>query len=302
MVRVETTMRPRTCQTTDGVALRYRLIDDGVAARTLVFAGGLGGTHLVWSALARNLRRGARILIWDYPGLAAGEMISELVRVDIEALAGYLETVLEAEQVEDAVLVGWSLGAQVAFELLHRERFRIAALVSICGVAGRAFVDDREEEPLAAALGLRAAVPNAVGWLSERIDRIETLRAMLRRIDRPTRWATRLGLVDSHVDELVFDAVVRDFIELDPAVYRRYVEAAAAHDATAALSALDLPVLAVAGERDRLVPAARVEELATAIRGAEYVAVRGATHFLPLEYADRLALEIEEFLERNGIP
>lgn len=292
-------MRPRFCQTADGIRLRYRLLDDGGATRTLVLSGGLGGTHLVWSALTKALRRHARVLIWDYPGLAAGEAVSELVDLEIPALARYLETVIDAAGVERPCLIGWSLGAQVALEYARRAAARPEALIAVCGVAGRAFVDDREEEPIAAALGLRAAVPGAVGWLSERIDRIETLRSMLRRIERPTRWAARLGLIDSTVDELVFDAVVRDFIELDPAVYRRYVEAAAGHDATAMLPRLALPVLAVAGERDRLVPAARVEELARAIPDAEFLAVRGATHFLPLEYADRLALEIEDFLSRR---
>lgn len=260
-------------------------------------SGGLGGTHLVWTALVRALRRNFRIAIWDYPGLTAGETLDERVPVDIPSLASYQVELLDQLGWERAVLVGWSLGTQVAAELIRERADRCEAVVAICGVDGWPFVERPDDDPLAASLGLRSSVPGAVSWLSERMDRIETLRGMLRRIERPTRWAKRLGLVDPLVDDLIFDAVIRDFIALDPGVYRRYVEAAAEHDASDLRPRIDRPVLAVAGERDRMIPPARVREMAREIAGADFLEVRGATHFLPLEYPDHLVLEIESFLE-----
>jgi pimeloyl-ACP methyl ester carboxylesterase len=271
--------------------------DPGAGPRTLVLAGGLGGSWLIWTGLIRALRSDYRIVIWEYPGLAGGA--DPLLPVDVPTLAAHQAAVLDAAGIERAVLVGWSLGTQVAAEFFHRFPGRAEALVSICGLDGHPFSDDVEDEPIAAALGLRAGMPDAVGWLTERIDRIEHLRAMLRRIERPTRWAKRLGLVDPLADDLLFDAVIRDFIDLDPVVYRRYVEAAAAHDASALRPATTLPVLAAAGERDRLVRPSRVEEMARALPDAEYLEVRGATHFLPLEYPDLLALRVDEFLGRR---
>jgi pimeloyl-ACP methyl ester carboxylesterase len=276
----------------------YRVVaDDGAGPRTLVLAGGLGGSWLVWTGLIRALRSDYRIVIWEYPGLAGGA--DPRLPVDVPTLAEHQAAVLDAAGIERAVLVGWSLGTQVAAEFFHRFPGRAEALVSVCGLDGHPFTDDDEDEPIAAALGLRAAVPDAVGWLTERIDRIERLRAMLRRIERPTRWAKRLGLIDPLADDLLFDAVVRDFIGLDPEVYRRTVEAAAAHDASASRETMTLPVLAVAGERDRLVRPARVKEMAESLPDAEYLEVRGATHFLPLEYPDLLSLSVEGFLTRR---
>jgi len=275
----------------------YRVVaDPGAGPRTLVLAGGLGGSWLVWTRLIRALRPRLRIVVWDYPGLDDRAAVDRRWPVDVPTLAAHQAAVLDAAGAERAVLAGWSLGTQVAAEFVRGFPGRAEALISICGLDGHPFVDDADDEPIAAALGLRAAVPEAVGWLTERIDRIERLRAMLRRIERPTRWAKRLGLVDPLADDLLFDAVVADFISLDPEVYRRYVEAAANHDASAARPAMTLPVLAVAGERDRLVRPARVEEMARALPSAEYLEVRGATHFLPLEYPDLLALRIDEFL------
>jgi pimeloyl-ACP methyl ester carboxylesterase len=122
---------------------------------------------------------------------------------------------------------------------------------------------------------------------------------MLRRIEHPTRWVKRLGFVDSTVDDLVFDAVIRDFLALDTDTYRRYVQASADHDASDLLPDLPFPILAVAGERDRFLTASRVEEMAACASDAEYYEVRGATHFLPLEYYDLLALKIDDFVKRT---
>jgi len=293
-------MRPRTCTSSDGTEITYRLIGDGGARTTLVFAGGLGGTHLVWTSLARALRGRYRIAIWDYPGLAAGRRLAAGSPCDIPTLAGYQAEVLDAVEAERVYLLGWSLGTQVAVEFTREHVDRCLALIAVCGTASPPFVDDQQEEPIAAALGIRSAVPGAVEWLSQRADRIDALRTMLRRLDHPTRWAKRLGLIDPQADELVFDAVIRDFIDLDPSTYRRYMEAAATHDASDLLPGLDLPVMAVAGERDRLVLASMVEEMASDVAESEFLEVRGATHFLPLEYADRLALEVDDFIRRRA--
>jgi len=292
-------MRPRTCTTEAGVELTFRVVDDGKARRTVVLSGGLGGTHLVWAALVARLRTDFRVIMWDYPGLQGGGSLSPGVSVDIPSLASYQRAVLDALGIERACLVGWSLGPQVALEFERAYPGVADALVTICGVAGHPFVDDSEQEPIAASLGIRAAVPEAVGWLSRRLDSIERLRAMLGRLEHPTRWATRLGFVDPQVDELIFDAVIRDFLALDPATYSRYVMAAAEHDAGDVADTLATPLLVVAGERDRLVPASRVRMLAARAPGAEYLEVRGATHFLPLEYPDLLALSIADFLDRR---
>ena len=154
-------MKSRICTTDDGQSITYRVIDDGPSTHTLVFSGGLGGTHLIWTALARALRARYRLIIWDYPGLTASPSPSRVDSVSVSDLAVFQKTVMDVENVERACIVGWSMGPQVALEFSGRYPDRISAIVAICGVAGRPFEDHQESEPLAAALGLRAAVPGA---------------------------------------------------------------------------------------------------------------------------------------------
>jgi 3-oxoadipate enol-lactonase len=286
-----------------GADITYRLFDDGGAGETIVCNGGLGGTHLVWTGLTRCLRDRHRIVIWDYPGLASGESLPPHVPLDVAFLARSCEDVLDAVGAKQAVILGWSLGVQVAFELARLSPGRIRAIVAMCGTADSPFTDDPDGESIASALGLRGALPEAVGWVTGRAGLYDAVRSGLRLVDHPTRWAKRLDLIDPSADELTFDAAIRDFLALDPQTFLRYVEAAAAHDATEVLGRVAFPVLALSGERDRFVRSSRVRAMAGRIRGALFHEVRGATHYLPFEYAELVALAAGDFLAgRPGRP
>jgi pimeloyl-ACP methyl ester carboxylesterase len=289
-------MRVEHCQAA-GIDMTYRVVDDVKGGPTLVFLGGLGGTHLIWSGLVRLLRDRYRILIWDYPGLLAGEALSPDAQIDVPSLAGYLEEVLKKDGTDSVCRVGWSLGVQVGIEFAGVRSGGVAALVAVCGIAGKPFMEDAEDDPILSVISRGKSLPQALGWLSKRLERIDAMRDALYEIEKPTKWAKRLGLVDPRTDELVFDAVIRDFLKLDVAVYNRYAVASADHDASHVLGGLAFPVLAVAGERDRFIKPARIKKMADRIPRSEYFEIRGATHYLPLEYGDVLSLKIDEFLK-----
>jgi pimeloyl-ACP methyl ester carboxylesterase len=291
-------MKIKTCHYQE-IELTYRVIDDTKTEKTLVCLGGLGGTFLIWSSFVRNIRDRYRVIIWDYPGLSAGTKLPDDVSVKVPALTKYLEAVLDTEGVDQTCLVGWSLGSQVAMEYARFSTSRVQALVSVCGLAGQPFVDDSEDELLRTSLDVISALPQAFGWISKRLKRIDSFRARLRDIEHPTRWAKTLGLVDPIIDEIAFDAVIRDFLALDIETYNRYAFASGEHDASDILGKLDFPVLVVAGEQDRFVSEERMKKMAAAIPGAEYFEVNGATHYLPLEYGPLLALKIDDFLKRK---
>jgi pimeloyl-ACP methyl ester carboxylesterase len=72
------------------------------------------------------------------------------------------------------------------------------------------------------------------------------------------------------------------------------------HDELAALDVLGrVPVTVVAGERDRMVPAVRSDELAAEIRGSRLVRVPDAGHAVLLERPDAVNDAITALLARS---
>jgi len=109
-------MKPKSCIVANDTEIVYRVINDNVEGVTMIFSGGLGGTHLVWSALAKELRKKHKIIIWDYPGLPNGTLGEKESELDIPFLAKCHNTILKNENEKKACAVGWSLGPQIAFE------------------------------------------------------------------------------------------------------------------------------------------------------------------------------------------
>jgi pimeloyl-ACP methyl ester carboxylesterase len=65
-------------------------------------------------------------------------------------------------------------------------------------------------------------------------------------------------------------------------------------DLTAGLADLDVPLVVLAGDADRVVPVAESERVARQVRGATLRVFHGAGHMLPLERAAEVASTIAE--------
>ena len=68
-------------------------------------------------------------------------------------------------------------------------------------------------------------------------------------------------------------------------------------DSSPTLSTIDVPVLVVAGDEDRLTPPADSEGMLAALPNARFSRIAGAGHLVPLEQPDVVARLLVDFLE-----
>src|SRR5205807_289343 len=92
-----------------GTRLRYAVGGDG---SPLVLVHGLGGTVENWRALAPALAARHRVLVADLPGHGRSSPLP--VARDVDALAGAVLGIADAEEIDDAVWIGHTLGGLVA--------------------------------------------------------------------------------------------------------------------------------------------------------------------------------------------
>lgn len=192
------------------------------------------------------------------PGLAGSDSVA--------ALAAHLLPGLPAR----CVLLGFSFGGMVAFELLRRAPERVAGLVllgtnaradTLHGQAARA-----RQVALARAEGAEAVIeadwPNPVGPASAgRADILALLRAMARAVGAE-------GLA------------------------RQGRAAATRPDSRADLPRWTGPALVLHGAEDRTCPPCRGEEIAGLLPNARLRVIEGAGHFALLEQPGALAAEM----------
>ncbi len=197
-------------------------------------------------------------------------------------LANDLVSLANALALERAVLLGWSLGAQVALAALPLLRRRLAALVL---VAGTPRFTEGEGWP-------HGVPPRSVEVLANRVRR-DAARAAARFFD---------GMfADGELDEdgrRRADRVREAVSPPDPASALAALDVLAREDLRPGLAAVDVRTLLLHGEADPICPAAASRAMAAAIPHARLAILPGAGHapFVsqPTAFRDELGAFLRE--------
>ncbi|MEM1121220.1 MAG: alpha/beta hydrolase [Bacteroidota bacterium] len=119
------TILSNTVTLSDTIKVHYT--DEGEGSATLLFLHGLGSNHKAWQKNIVDLKKQYRCIAVDYPGYGASSkgnydfsmpFFAQTVRQLIDTLA-----------LENVVLVGHSMGAQIVFRLLLQDAAKIKKLV-----------------------------------------------------------------------------------------------------------------------------------------------------------------------------
>lgn len=284
-------VREGTATSFDGTQLWFRTVGDG--PRDFLLCDGIGCDGFIWRYLEPELLRRGRIIHLHMRGHGRSEMPRDAAAVDIGHLADDCRAVLDAVGSERAVVLGHSLGVQVSLETWHRHGQRVAGLVLCCG---------SYENPTATFHDHRAM---------ERL--LPFLRGATRIGGRPLKqiWrrlvALPLAFHVARATEIHPDHARREdmmpYLEhlsrMDPRLFFDILRGAAAHSAGSFLADIDVPVLVVAGERDRFTPAYLSEQMCARIPAAESLVVPDGTHTAPIEHPTLVNLTITRFLDRH---
>lgn len=273
------------CRTEDGLSLTYRAAGEGPV---VMLATGLGADASVWAPLVSHLSDRYRCVFWDYRGLHEGP--AEPAAPDVHARDAL--AILDAEGVQQVAFVGWSMGAQVALELVRLAPARVAALVFING-ASRTAWGHRPEAGLVARM-----LPRALA-LGERMPLAALGLGYWVASPEARSWAVRVGWLDARADQQALEAATRSLRALTASRFLPTLRMLVEHDATDVLSQLTIPILFIAGDRDPLCSRRTVERWVMQLPAAEYLPLPGGTHFVLLERSDHVALRVSKFLEER---
>jgi len=260
---------------------------------TLLFLSGLGGGFGIWRPFVERFAPHCRLVGWDYRGLYQSRLPPSRDAVtmrhhidDLLALVGHAE-------VEAPILVGWSMGVQLALEL-HRHHADIPrALIGVHGTSGRPLdtaFDSRWSARIApAVLALMKAVERSLAGLGPPlVDAPGVARGF-------TLLCRSFGLMTPEIDVQGFRDIARDWTRLDFGVYARTFVHVSDHDASDLLPRIETPTLIVAGGRDPLTPLRMAEEMVRSMPRAE-LALVDATHFGLLEQPAAITEHAARFL------
>jgi 3-oxoadipate enol-lactonase len=257
----------------NGIKLRYETW--GVGKTPVLFIHGLGSCAEDWFMQFGAFGRDYRCIAVDLRGHGLsdkpdGDYSIPLFSADIAQL-------LTAVAAAPAHIVGLSLGGMVAQQLgiAYPQAVRSLALLStLPGV----WPPTREM----VRAGLQRFRPGATPSMDE----------IARRVAQ--------SLFPGKEDTLLRGMAQQRLAANDPAAYRRATLAVARYRPGESLRKIRCPVLILAGDCDRVVPAEYQDRLRTGIAHAEFLIVHGGGHACNIDYSDEVNAALLEFFGRQA--
>jgi len=266
----------------------------GAGKPAVVLTDGIGCAGYIWRPLEAELARDRRVLHWHYRGHGTSDAPADPERMTVDDSVSDLLSVLDAARERTVVLAGHSMGVQIVLEAYRRRPERVKALVLLFGAAGR-LLDTFHDTEVA-----RQLFPLA----REAVLRWPDVARRIFRSVVPTelslRYALRFEVDGARVPRSDIERYLSDLAAIDPTLFVRLLDSAAAHDASPILPQVRVPTLVVAGERDTFTPLRLSVRMAQAIPGAELLVVPGGTHVGPLEQPELVNGRIRSFLEQHA--
>jgi len=248
----------------------------------LVLLHGFTGTGEFWEPVASRLPA-RRCVMPDLPGHGGTDAPLPPEGWRLDRAADALAALLDAQGIARCALAGYSLGGRLALAFALRHPGRVAALALVGASPGIAGDGERE------------ARANADLELADSIER-DGVEAFIERWEANPLFATQAALPQDLRDLMRRQRLAQEASRLAAAL--RAFGTGFQPPAHAALGAIAMPTLVMAGEHDAKFRAI-AQEMARAIPGAALAIVAGAGHAVPLERAADCAAALDEFLERS---
>ena len=262
---------------------------------TAILCDGLACDGFIWKYLWDELNAELSVAHSHYRGHGRSGLPVDAEQIGVKALADDVDAVRRELGDPPVVLVGHSLGTQVALEAYRRRPDGVAALVLLCGSFGRVTYTFKGSEMLASVL------PNLIEFAT---THPKVARAIWSSVPPSVAIAVARLTGDINLGAVRLEDVEPYFQHVsivDFELFLRMLRAAGEHSAEDILPQVRVPVLVIAGARDSFTPAAVSEAMAEAIPGAELEVIPGSTHLAPLEHHREIAAKIADFLVRNGV-
>ena len=262
----------------------------GPTAPPLLLCNGLITNTIFWRELLPDLEARHRVITWDLKGHGDSGPARSAGGATIEAAAGDALAVLDAAGESEAIVIGYSMGCQVAAAMHRRAPTRVRGLGFVLGPVGPVF--GTAFGPFGPVLGAvtRATHPRA----------LMALLHTLSRVGAPPfgHWAaSRLGLIGPTMAPGDLEGILAHWRQLHGPTVRRLALDAGTFDARPHLAEIRVPTLILCGDRDVFAPPAKVAlPMREAMPHANFVRLPHGTHSSTLEHTDDVRAALLDFL------
>ncbi|MEO1423223.1 MAG: 3-oxoadipate enol-lactonase [Pseudomonadota bacterium] len=263
-------MKPEETVEVDGLHVTLSGPADGPP---ILFLHAVGTDHRVWDGVKPTLPAGMRTVAMDLRG--HGQSTPLMPDRSMADLVADAARVLHALRIEQAMVVGVSLGGMIAQGLAAERPELVRALVLI-------------------ATGAKIGTPQM--WQ----ERVEAIRAGGLDAQADTILARWFSAPFRQAEPEIVASWRERFVSVDQASYCQACLAIGETDLFDSTARLRIPTLGISGTADPSTPPDLVRETVDLIPGSQFALIRGCGHLPPIECPEVVATAISEFIADTG--
>ncbi len=260
------------------------------SAQPVLMIHGLGGTKSSFLPIVPTLARNYRVIALDLPGF--GSSAKPRGRYDAQWFAHRVFAFMDQLDIDDALLVGNSMGGRISMEMAMMDPGRVQAIACLCPAT--AFT----KRP---GLRLVKLLRPELAFAASRLPR-----------SRVRDGLKQLFADSTRVEEEWYEAAVDDFMQIWRSPRARMAFSAAARAIYleepmgekgfwARLAAIGCPSLFVYGTRDPIISHHSSGRVRKALPSAQIVVWNDSGHVPQIEHPERTTALLEDFLGRLSV-
>jgi pimeloyl-ACP methyl ester carboxylesterase len=275
----------------DGTRLFTHSTEVGSDRLRAFFCDGIGCDGFIWKHLWTPVTQRMAITHWHYRGHGRSAMPVDAAKIRIEDHASDLMRVRESVGDPPCVLIGHSMGVQVALETYRRFPQNVKAIVLICGSYGK-ITQTVRGMPI-----LEIILPSLLRF----VDKYpEVIRALWSRVPHEVALKVALKMGDLDQENTRIDDVIpymAHMTTVDMGMFFRMLKCAGEHTAEDYLGEVNVPVLIIAAEKDTFTPVWLSEAMRAALPNVTYFMVPAGSHAAAVERPEVVNPHILAFLD-----
>ena len=260
----------------------------------VLVCNGLGTPPEAWPKLLSD-EPDYWVVGWNHRGGLGSEKPADPKRIGVPDHVDDAFALMDAMGWDSAVIVGWSIGVNVAFEMASQHPERVAGIVALAGVPGGTF--EASFAPLMVPKPLRRHMAMGVVQGGRLLG--APLTALARAVPKGRTFADVLrwsGFMMPHADPEHAVPWIQAFLEHDFQWYFNLGVAASEHQALDP-SFIEVPVTIAAGGFDVMTSMRDIVAFAEKIPHAVVHVLHG-THMLPIEFPDLVLDMVHDVYEK----
>ena len=263
----------------------------------VVVCNGLGVPPEAWPRLL-DPECGYQVFGYNHRGTLGSQRPRDLERIRIDDHVADAYALMNEMEIDKAILVAWSYGVNVSFELTKRYPERVAGLVMCAGVPGGTL--DAAFAPFLVPRPLRKPLSLAVARTGEFLaPQINTLARIVPKNRATAEVMRHTGIIMPSAKSEDIVPWLESFGKHDFGWYFHMFPAAGEHEPIDP-SFVEVPITVAAGGLDPLTSMRDVVAFAQQIDHAEIHVLNG-THFVPLEFPDEIMSMLDGVLMRSEL-